>query len=556
MYKQVLDPVGDSLFLSSLFALIPIVTLFVLLGGLRLGAHIASLVALGLAILVAIIVYGMPVGQTLLSASEGAVFGLFPIMWIVWTAIWIYNMTEATGHFAVLRRAFSNISNDQRIQAIIIAFCFGALLEALAGFGTPVAITAVMLIAVGFTPMKAAAVALVANTAPVAFGAIAIPIVTLSGLTDIPKEDLGAMVGRQTPFLALIVPFILVGMVDGMRGVRAVWPAAVAGGVSFAIAQFLCSNYVSVELTDIVASLVAAGSIIALLRVWQPGEPLLEERETGRGPAMAGASTHDARHEEELRRRDDDHADSRKDIWESFAPYIIIIAVFSIAQWGPIKDALDGLTKEFEWPGLNVVNADGEAPSSATFKFNWANAAGTLLAVSGLLSMLVLKVSPGRAVAIFGKTLRQLALATITVVSVLALAYVMNQSAQTLTIGSWIAGAGGVLALFSSVIGWLGVAVTGSDTSSNSLFGVLQQEAAIKAGLDPLLLTSANTSGGVLGKMVSPQNLAIGAAAVGLAGREGDLFRKVLGWSLLMLAIMCVLVYLQSTDVLGWMVPS
>ncbi len=556
MYKQVLDPVGDSLFLSSLFALIPIVTLFVLLGGLRLGAHIASLVALGLAILVAIIVYGMPVGQTLLSASEGAVFGLFPIMWIVWTAIWIYNMTEATGHFAVLRRAFSNISNDQRIQAIIIAFCFGALLEALAGFGTPVAITAVMLIAVGFTPMKAAAVALVANTAPVAFGAIAIPIVTLSGLTDIPKEDLGAMVGRQTSFLALIVPFILVGMVDGMRGVRAVWPAAVAGGVSFAIAQFLCSNYVSVELTDIVASLVAAGSIIALLRVWQPGEPLLEERETGRGPAMAGASTHDARHEEELRRRDDDHADSRKDIWESFAPYIIIIAVFSIAQWGPIKDALDGLTKEFEWPGLNVVNADGEAPSSATFKFNWANAAGTLLAVSGLLSMLVLKVSPGRAVAIFGKTLRQLALATITVVSVLALAYVMNQSAQTLTIGSWIAGAGGVLALFSSVIGWLGVAVTGSDTSSNSLFGVLQQEAAIKAGLDPLLLTSANTSGGVLGKMVSPQNLAIGAAAVGLAGREGDLFRKVLGWSLLMLAIMCVLVYLQSTDVLGWMVPS
>ena len=215
----------------------------------------------------------MPVDQALLSASEGAVFGLFPIMWIVWTAIWIYNMTEATGHFAVLRRAFSGISNDQRIQAIIIAFCFGALLEALAGFGTPVAITAVMLVAVGFQPMKAAAVALVANTAPVAFGAIAIPIVTLSGLTDIPKEDLGAMVGRQTPFLALIVPLILVGMVDGWRGVRAVWPAAIAGGLTFAVAQFLCSNYVSVELTDIVASLASAGAIIALLRVWQPSRP-------------------------------------------------------------------------------------------------------------------------------------------------------------------------------------------------------------------------------------------------------------------------------------------
>jgi lactate permease len=555
VYQQVLDPVGDSLFYSSLFALIPIVTLFVLLGGLRLAAHVAALVALGLSILVAIIVYGVPVDQTLLSAAEGAVFGLFPIMWIVWTAIWIYNMTEATGHFAVLRRAFSGISNDQRIQAINIAFCFGALLEALAGFGTPVAITAVMLVAVGFQPMKAAAVALVANTAPVAFGAIAIPIVTLSGLTDIPKEDLGAMVGRQTPILALIVPLILVGMVDGWRGVRSVWPAAIVGGLTFAVAQFVCSNYVSVELTDIVASLLAAGAIIALLRVWQPSDPMLGET-GGARPAIAGAATHDARHEEEVRRRDDDHADSKKDIWEAFAPYIIIIAVFSIAQIGPLKTALADLAYEFDWPGLNIQNADGEAPSSATFNFNWANAAGTLLFISGLLTMLVLKVSPGRAVKVFGQTLSQLKLATITVVSVLALAYVMNQSAQTLTIGSWIAGAGGVLALFSSVIGWLGVAVTGSDTSSNSLFGVLQQEAAIKAGLDPLLLTSANTSGGVLGKMVSPQNLAIGAAAVGLAGREGDLFRKVLGWSLFMLAIMCVLVYLQSTSVLGWMIPS
>jgi lactate permease len=556
VYKQVLDPIGDSLFYSSLFALIPIVTLFVLLGGLRMAAHKAALIALALAILVAIIVYGMPVDQTLLSASEGAVFGLFPIMWIVWTAIWIYNMTEATGHFAVLRRAFSGISNDQRIQAVIIAFCFGALLEALAGFGTPVAITAVMLIAVGFQPMKAAAVALVANTAPVAFGAIAIPIVTLSGLTDIPKEDLGAMVGRQTPFLALIVPLILVGMVDGMRGVKAVWPAALAGGFSFALAQFLCSNYVSVELTDIVASLVSAGAIIATLRVWEPADPLLGE--TGGGgprPAIAGAATADARHEEEVRRRDDNHADSKKDVWEAFAPYIIIIAVFSIAQIGPIKTALADLTQSFSWPGLDIVTPKGEAPSSLTFNFNWANAAGTLLFVSGLLSMLVLRISPGRSVKVFGQTLHQLKLATVTVVSVLALAYVMNQSAQTLTIGNWIAGAGGVLAFFSSIIGWLGVAVTGSDTSSNSLFGVLQQQAAIKAGIDPVLLTAGNSSGGVLGKMVSPQNLAIGAAAVGLAGKEGDLFRKVLGWSLIMLLFMCILVYLQSTSVLGWMVP-
>jgi lactate permease len=553
VYRQVLDPVGDSLFLSSLFALIPIVTLFVLLGGLKLKAHIASLVALALALLVAIIVYSMPVGQALNSALIGACFGLFPIMWIVWNAIWIYNMTEATGHFHVLRRSFSSISDDQRIQAVIIAFAFGALLEALAGFGTPVAITAVMLVAVGFTPMKAAAVALVANTAPVAFGAIAIPIVTLASLTELPKEDLGAMVGRQTPFLALIVPLILVGMVDGWRGVRAVWPAAMVGGASFAIGQFLCSNYISVELTDIVAALLSAGSMVLFLRVWQPGEPLHGEGRSG-APAMAGASGHDAVHESEVRRRDDNVKDTNGEILAAYAPYLIIIAVFAIAQWGPIKDALASATVEIDWPGLNVVNADGEEPTTATYNLNWLAAAGTLLLISGLLTMIVLKMGPARALKVYGKTLDQLKWATLTVATVLALAYVMNMSAQTLTIGSWIAGAGGVLALFSSVIGWLGVAVTGSDTSSNSLFGVLQVQAAREAGLDPVLLASANSSGGVLGKMVSPQNLAIGAAAVGLAGQEGDLFRKVLGWSLLLLALMCVIVYLQSIAVLSWMV--
>src|SRR3954449_4860277 len=277
MYKQVFDPVGDSLGLSSIFAAIPIVVLFVLLGGVKMKAHWAALISLASAIVVAIAVYGMPVGQTLDSAAEGAVFGLFPIMYIVVMALWIYNMTVDTGHFAVLRRAFNRVSDDQRVQAVLIAFCFGALLEALAGFGTPVAITAVMLIAVGFQPIKAASVALVANTAPVAFGAIAIPIVTLAGITELPQDDLGAMVGRQTPLLALVVPLILVGMVDGRRGVRAGWPAALVGGVSFAIGQFVCSNYVSVELTDIVASLISVAAMVAFLRVWQPGDPLISD---------------------------------------------------------------------------------------------------------------------------------------------------------------------------------------------------------------------------------------------------------------------------------------
>jgi lactate permease len=475
-------------------------------------------------------------------------------MWIVWNAIWIYNMTVATGHFQVLRRSFSSISDDQRVQAVLIAFAFGALLEALAGFGTPVAITAVMLIAVGFTPMKAAAVALVSNTAPVAFGAIAIPIVTLAGITGLPQDDLGAMVGRQTPFLALIVPLILVGMVDGMRGVRQTWPAAVVGGLTFALGQFVCSNYISVELTDIVASLLSAGAIVLLLRVWQPSEPLIGEGQTEGRPAVAGAAAEDPAHEAEVRRRDGDGRDAPGDVAKAYAPYLIIIVIFGLAQLGPIKDFLTSLGTEIQWPGLDVKNADGEPLMSLAYKLNIGDAAGTLLLVSGLLTMLVLGLSPGRSLRIYGSSLNQLKWATLTVVLVLALAYVLNQSGQTTTLGLWIAGAGGLLGFLSSFIGWLGVAVTGSDTSSNSLFGVLQVEAAKKAGLDPTLLAAANSSGGVLGKMVSPQNLAIGAAAVGLGAEEGELFRRVIGWSLGMLLFMCVLVYLQSTPVLSWMV--
>ena len=555
MYKQVLDPVGDSLALSALVAMIPLATLFVLLGGLKLKSHWAGLISLAVAILVAIIFWGMPAGQALDVAIEGAAFGLFPIMWIVWNAIWIFNMTEDSGHFAVLRRSFAKISDDQRIQAVIIAFSFGALLEALAGFGTPVAITATMLVAFGFKPMKAAAVALVANTAPVAFGAIAIPIVTLAGLTDLPKEDLGAMVGRQTPLLAVFVPLILVGMVDGWRGVKAVWPAAMVGGVTFAVGQFACANYISVELTDIVASLLSVAAMVAFLRVWQPGDPLIAEGDGGGRPAIAGAAAHDAAHEANVRRRDGKGTDSRADVIGAYAPYVIIIIVFGLAQLGPIKDFLAKGTWEFQWPGVDIVNAKGEPPSAVTYRLNWLPAAGSLLLVCGLLTMAYLRISVGSALAPTANMVSRLKWATLTVAAVLGLAYVMNLSAQTLAIGTWIAGAGGVLAFLSPIIGWLGTAVTGSDTSSNSLFGVLQVSAAKEAGLDPVLLASANSSGGVLGKMVSPQNLAIGAAAVGLGGQEGDLFRKVIGWSLFLLLIMCVLVYLQSTAVLSWMVP-
>lgn len=576
MYEQIFDPVGGSLALSSLVALLPLLTIFILLGVLRMKAHWAALISLAVALAVAVLVYAMPVGQAVSSAAEGAAFGIFPIMWIVINALWIYNMTVTTGHFDVLRRSFGTISDDQRIQAVIIAFCFGGLLEALAGFGTPVAISAVMLIALGFSPMRAATVALVANTAPVAFGAIAVPITTLAKITGLPVDALSSTVGRQTPILALFVPLVLVFMVDGRRGVRQCWLPALVGGVVFALGQFVSSNYLSVELTDIVASLAAAAAIVLLLRVWQPTEVLGVERlgESEMQNRIAGATaTAHAVETGGARRGTDtatraplggggvvgDGADDRRDppgeVFKAYLPYLVIIVVFSVAQIGPIKSLLAAGSASFSWPGLDIVTPSGKPPSAATFVFNWLPAAGTLLLLCGLITMAALRLAPAAAVRAYVHTLDQLKWAVLTVAAVLALAYVMNFSGQTITIGRWIAGTGSFFAFLSPVLGWLGVAVTGSDTSSNALFGTLQVAAAQQAGLNEVLLASANTSGGVLGKMISPQNLAIAAAATGMVGQEGDLFRKVVGWSLGFLLVMCVLVYLQSTPVLAWMLP-
>jgi len=570
MYEQVFDPVSNSLGLSSIFAALPLLTLFVMLGAFRITAWIAGLVSLVVALVVAIVVWDVPVGQSLDMGAEGAAFGFFPILWIVINAVWLYNLTERTGHFAVLRRSFAKISDDKRIQAVIIAFAFGALIEGLAGFGTPVAITTVMLMALGFSPIKSAALSLIGNTAPVAFGSIATPIVTLSAQTDIPIEDLGAMVGRQTPFLALIVPLVLVGVVDGARGVRQVWPAALVAGVSFAVAQFVCSNYISVELTDIFGALVCAGVLVAFLRVWKPSEPLLnDESDTAPGahrPAIAGAEGHNPAMERRVRLRDQKH-DSTREKLEAYAPYMIIVAIFCLAKLvDPIEQFLFEVsggtgfgTEEktpngFDWPGLDVIGSDGEAPSAQTFQFSFWDTPGTVVLFCGLLTMVALRVKPSEALRTYGQTLNQLKLAIVTVMAVLGLAYVMNLTGMTTTLGRWVAGSGDVFAFLSAIVGWLGVAITGSDTSSNALFGALQVEAAKEAGLSDVLLASANSSGGVLGKMISPQNLAIAAAAVGMAGKEGDIFRRVLFWSVALTMVMCVIVYLQSTSVLSWMV--
>lgn len=545
MYRQILDPVAHSLAWSSLVAAIPLAALFVMLGVLRITAWVASVVSLAVAVVIAVAVYQMPIGQAVLAGSEGAVFGFFPILWIVINAIWVYQMTVETGHFDVLRRSFAAVSDDHRIQAIIIAFSFGALLEALAGFGTPVAVTSVMLLALGFKPLKAAVLALVANTAPVAFGAMATPIITLAKTSGLSTDTLGAMVGRQTPIMAVFVPLVLVGIVDGWRGVRETWFPAVVGGVVFGIGQYATSNFVSVPLADVLASLLSAGAVVAVVRSRSP-------RAEHVGAAVAAGGVADAPPSEFADAGTG--PDARGEVLRAYAPYAIVIAVFVLCQIPVVKTVLDKATFIVHWPGLHLYTAKGSPSSLPNFTLNLLTTPGTQMLVAGVLTMVALRLSPVRALRAYGTTLHQLRWAIVTVMAVLALAFVMNASGQTISLGTWMAGAGGAFALISPILGWLGVAVTGSDTSSNSLFGALQVTAAAKAGLSPVLMAAGNSSGGVLGKMISPQNLAIGAAAVGVHGKEGDIFRRVFLWSLVFLTFMCALSGLQAAA-LSWMVP-
>jgi lactate permease len=364
------------------------------------------------------------------------------------------------------------------------------------------------------------------------------------------------MVGRQTPLLALVIPFVLVGMVGGRRGLRDAWPAALVAGGVFAVLQFATSNYISTELTDIVASLGSAAALVALLRVWSPREaPDAESPVTGPArPAMAGGAQADAALERRVA-ADEGRPLSTATMLSAFIPYIIVIIVLGVCSLHAVTTELDKATNAFSWPGLHVLNAKGKPPTSLMYKLNWLTAAGTQLLVAGVLTAAALRVAPRLALGVYVRTLRQLLWPIITVCAVLALAYVMNLSGQTITLGTWAAGAGAFFAFLSPIIGWFGTAVTGSDTSSNSLFGALQVAAAKQSHLSSVLMAAGNSSGGVLAKMVSPQNLAIGAAAVGLAGREGDIFRKVIGWSVLLVLVMAVIVLLQSKGALSWMVP-
>jgi lactate permease len=528
MFLQVYDPVARSIAVSSAYAALPLLSMFLMLGWLKMSPHVSAIVSLIISMAVAGFMYHMPAITILNVSIYGAAFSTLTVLWVIVNAIWIYNLTVQTGHFEILRDSFALVSVDLRIQAILIAFSFGALIEALAGAGTPVAIAGAMLIAVGVNPIKAATIALVGDTAPVAFGALAVPITTLAQVTGLPVEQLGRYVGMQTPILAAIVPLILVWIMDGMRGLRQTWPVAVVTGIAFAVTQWFSASHFSVALSDVLASLVSATVLVIFLRFWNPkaldessfyGETVLgnESRSRHKGSAVLLA----------------------------YAPYFVVIAAFSLVQVGIVHRWFEMGTIKFAWPGLKIVDQRGAVVGTG-FTLNSLSAAGSLLFISGVISAMILRVGLIKSLGLYGQTLRQLRWAVPTVLSVMALAFVMNYSGQTGTLGRLLAGTGSAFAFLSPMIGWIGVAVTGSDNSANALFGALQVSAARHTGLSPALLAAANASGGVLGKMISPQSLAVGAAAVGIIGEEGVIFRKVIGWSIVLLLAMAVVVYLQS----------
>ena len=559
MYEQVYEPIANNLALSTLVAVIPIIVLFALLAGVRMAAQWASLITLAVALVIAVLVYGMPIDLALNSTLLGICFGLFPIVWIVINAIFIYNVIVDTGFFDTIRDSLAGVSNDRRIQVVLIAFVFGALLEATAGFGTPVAITASLMAGLGFEALYAAALALLANTAPVAFGGFGIPILTGASVAGLDTLELSQMVGRQTPLLALIIPAMLVTVMSGFRRMLEVWPVIAVSGIAFAGTQFVVSNVLGPELADLLAALITVVAVIGLLSFWRPSsewhfenEPSAEERESYETPPL-GRTLY------------------------AWSPFIIIVALFLLVQVPPIKDAVSGVQTAVNFPsaevdpttGLPVVpwpGLDGQveqrppvvpeaAPYSATYATNWLSAAGTIILIADLIALAVLRVGPGRALRIYGQTLKQLWSAILTIASILGLAYLLNYSGVTYTLGLAFAATGVLFPFFASFIGWLGVALTGSDTSSNALFANLQKVTAQQIGVNPNLTVGANSSGGVLGKMISPQNLAVGTSATGLQGKEGDLLRLVLKWSVALTLVMAVWITLQAY-LLRFLIPG
>jgi lactate permease len=557
-FHQPYDPVAGSIVLSALAAALPLVVLAVLLAVIRAAPWKAAVAGATTAFALAWLVWRMPLAIALSAATQGMAFGLWPISWVCLNALFFYNLTVASGDFDVIRRSLARLTEDRRIQALLVAFCFGALIEGIAGFGAPVAISASMLAGLGFEPVAAAVLALVANTAPVAFGSIGIPVTTLGGLLapilgrDVATTTraLSSMVGRQLPFFSLLVPAYLVVLLAGWRRMIEVLPAVLAAGLTFAVAQFAVSNLLGPELTDILASLASLGALALLLRVWRP-------REVWRG--REGEGTRDERRDPPAR------------VVRAFAMYGLLVLVVLGGQVAA-SAGLKNVRWETPWPG-SYATIDGRAaplvhreppiaalssPYPLSFRLDFFTSAGTLVLAASTVAFLVMLVfgAPPSAFAItFARTLVQLRLPIVTIAFILSIATVMNYSGMTSSMALALAETGVLFPFFSAFIGMLGVFLTGSDTSSNTLFGPLQATTARVSGLDPILAAATNSSGGVMGKMISPQNLSVGAAGVGAVGREGEIFRRVVGHSLVLTSLMGLLAMLQAY-VVPWMIPG
>ena len=551
MFQATIDPVAGSLPLSALVACVPLIVFFVVLVGFKAKAYVSAFIALVAALLVAIAAFGMPADLALLSATQGFAYGAFPIVFIIVMAVWFYQVTVRAGRFKDLRHFFDIVGGgDVRIQAVLVAFCFGGLLEALAGFGAPIAITATMVLALGVKPLRAALAVMVANTAPVAYGAVGTPI-TMAGnmvsggdaaVASETAQHVAALVGTQAPLFALVLPLLVVFILDGKRGVADCWIPMLVIGASFSLTQWWCSTHFAFELTDVVASLVSLGVSVAFMHFFKPKH--VDEARARFGLAPVAEADR-----EEL---------PAVRAWMALLPYVIVVSVFAIGKLG-IPTLLSSFDVKIAWPGIagTILNAAGVDPGT-TYTLNWLSNPGTMLFVAGLATAVVYTIcngkgaypmSVGAAFRELASTMYTMRFSALTIVMILGLAYVMNFSGQTIAIGQFLAGTGPLFALLSPILGWVGTAVTGSDTSANALFSSLQYEAASAnaslASTTPDLFLAANTMGGVVGKMISPQSLAIAALATG--EKESALFKKVLPWSLGFLAALCVLVFVQAT---------
>ena len=544
-WTQVYDPLGN-LWLSALIAAIPLIFFFVALAVFRMKGHIAGTVTVLLSLAVAVLFYRMPVDAALMAGVQGFLFGLWPIAWIIFAAVFLYKVTVKTGQFDIIRASVISITEDQRLQMLMIGFSFGAFLEGAAGFGAPVAITAALLVGLGFNPLYAAGLCLIANTAPVAFGAMGIPIIVAGQVSGLDTFKIGAMAGRQLPFLAVFVPFWIIVIMDGWKGVKETWPAVLVAGGSFAIGIFFTSNFIGPELPDITSALISLISITVFLKFWKP-----------KAIFRFASETEEEKHS---------HDYSNWQVLRAWSPFLILTAIVTVWSLKPFK-ALFAKGADLAFTNLNwevpyLHNLVAKVPPivpalkavPAVYTLNLLSATGTAIMIAALIAVVALSMKASEGFRTLGETLNELKRPIYTIGTLLSFAYVANASGLSTTLALLLAGAGHSFPFFSPVLGWLGVFLTGSDTSSNALFCALQATTAHQIGVNDILMVAANSTGGVTGKMISPQSIAVACAAVGLVGHEAGLFRFTLKHSLFFVAIIGVITTLQAY-VFSWMIP-